>query len=186
MATGRSHDASRRAVAARGARIGRRAILGMPVTVDQALNYVREHGIVLASAKGKAPRLTEAIAGAPITGSWWAHPHGRRIFNLLQAVTHADDVLVCRLIDGKVTLVHRRLWPLLVRIADRFDPARIARVTEEHLPSGRHRTTEVPFPLWVPADVIDAASAVDVEAALGVLGAWIAPAGPAAARPQRR
>ena len=32
----------------------------------------REHGIVLVSAKGPAPRLTEAIIGKPIKGSWWA------------------------------------------------------------------------------------------------------------------
>jgi hypothetical protein len=155
------------------------------MTIDQALAFVRAHGIVLASAKGDAPRLAEAIAGEPIAGSWWAHSQGRRIFNVLQAVTHSDEVLVCRLIDGKVTLVHRRLWPLLVRIADRFEPARIARVSEEHLASGRHRTTEVPFPQWVPPDVLEAASAVDVEAAVALLGKWTAAAGPRTARRSR-
>lgn len=148
---------------------------GSPLTADEALAFVREHGIVLVSAKGAAPRLVEAIAGEPIAGSWWAHPRGRHIFNVLQHVTHSDEVLVCRLIDGKVTLVQRRLWPLLVCIAGRFEPARIAQVVEEHLPSGRHSTTEVPFPQWVPPEVMEAARAIDAEAALALLGQWIAP-----------
>jgi hypothetical protein len=155
---------------------------GSPMTADEALAFVREHGIVLASAKGAAPRLVEAIAGEPIAGSWWGHRQGRRIFNVLQDVTNSDDVLVCRLIDGKVTLVHRRLWPLLVRIADRFAPARIAQVAEEHLPSGRHRTTEVPFPQWVPPAVMEAARAVDADAALALFGQWVTPTARTGAR----
>ena len=80
-------------------------------TPQQALAFVQKHGVVLVSAKGPAPRLTEAIAGEPIKGSWWGHAQGRRIFAILSAVTQADQVLVCRLLDGKLTLVHRRLWP---------------------------------------------------------------------------
>lgn len=33
---------------------------------------------------GGAPRLTEALAGEPVKGSWWAHPQGRRIFAILE------------------------------------------------------------------------------------------------------
>jgi hypothetical protein len=95
------------------------------VTPEEALEFVREHGVVLASAKGPAPRLTEAIAGGPIKGSWWAHPQGRHIFRVLDEVANANDVLACRLIEGKVTLVHRRLWPALVRLAPRFATGRL-------------------------------------------------------------
>lgn len=42
------------------------------MTAAEMLDFVREHGIVLVSAKGPAPRLTEAIIGKPIKGSWWA------------------------------------------------------------------------------------------------------------------
>lgn len=31
-------------------------------TAEEALAFIREHGVVLASAKGAAPRLTEAIS----------------------------------------------------------------------------------------------------------------------------
>jgi len=139
----------------------------------QALAFVRKHGVVLASAKGNAPRLTEAIAGEPIQGSWWAHPQGRRIFSILSAVTESKDVLVCRLIDGKITLVHRRLWPALVRLSKRFTRAQLAQVREEHTPSGRHVSRSVSFPRWVPAEVTSQAKAVDEQHALAAFGAWL-------------
>jgi len=84
------------------------------MTPQAALAFVEKHGVVLVSARSAVPPLVEAIAGAPIRGSWWAHPKGREIFRILQAVSDSPDVLVCRLVDGKLSLVHRRLWPALV------------------------------------------------------------------------
>jgi hypothetical protein len=52
---------------------------------------------------------------------------------------------VCRLIGGKITLVHRRLWPSLVRLAERFPREELAQVRDEHTPSGRHVSALVPF-----------------------------------------
>ena len=70
-------------------------------TPQQALAFVAAHGIVLVSARGSVPCLTEAIAGAPIKGSWWGHPAGKQIFAILEQVVDSGQVLVCRLIDGK-------------------------------------------------------------------------------------
>jgi hypothetical protein len=42
-----------------------------------------------------------------------------------RAVRDSDDVLVCRLIKGKITFVHRRLWPALVRAAGRLPSVRL-------------------------------------------------------------
>ena len=142
-------------------------------TAEEALAFVRRHGVVLVSATGTAPRLTEAIAGESITGSWWAHPKSHHIFSILGAVTDSDQVLVCRLVGGKITLVHRRLWPSLVRLARCFAPEQLAQVREEHTPSGRHVSRVVPFPDWVPADVSAQAGAVEEHQALAALGAWI-------------
>src|SRR5258705_7730334 len=44
------------------------------------------------------------------------------------------------------TTLFRSLWPALVRVADRFPATRIAKVREEHTPSGHHVSREVPFP----------------------------------------
>ncbi len=74
-----------------------------------------------------------------------------------------------RLVNGKVTLVHRRLWPALVRVADRFTPRQLAVLHEEHTASGAHRVDEQPFPDWVPADVIDAAARLSHDEAFAQL-----------------
>jgi hypothetical protein len=151
-------------------------------TATDALAFVREHGVVLASAKGAAPRLSEAIAGEAIKGSWWAHPQSHRIYAILAAVSESEQVLVCRLLDGKITLVHRSLWPALVRLSQRFVPTRIASVRDEHTPSGRHVSHKVPFPQWVPADVAEQAEAISEDDALAVFAAWLPAAGSSTAR----
>ena len=142
------------------------------MTAAEALAFVEEHGVVLVSAKGPVPRLTEAIAGEPIKGSWWGHPKGQQIFAVLEAVTESGDVLVCRLVKGKITLVHRRLWPALVRLAKRFPPDRIAKVRQEHTASGRHVNKEVPFPQWVPPEVKKQARTISEKEAIAALGEW--------------
>ena len=81
-----------------------------------------KHGMLLQSAHGPLPNVAEMIAGEPIRGSWWNHPASRSIFDALNLLAESPDVVRMRLVNGKVTLVHRRLWPALVRIADRFQP----------------------------------------------------------------
>ena len=100
----------------------------MPFSVENALAFIEINGVVLVSAKGAAARLIDVIAGEDIVGNWWSHPHANAIYNTLWQVQASDQVLVCKLVDGKVTLVHRRLWPALARLATRFEPQQIARV----------------------------------------------------------
>jgi hypothetical protein len=152
----------------------------------EAISFIKEHGVVLASAKGPVPRLTEAVVGEPIKGSWWAHPKSHQIFAIFQAVTHSKDVLVCRLVNRKVTFIHRRLWPALVRVVKRFPSAQIAQVHEEHTSSGRHITREVPFPKWVPPRVVEQAKSLSEKEALKALGPWAVPRSKALKRTARR
>jgi hypothetical protein len=135
-----------------------------------ALAFVREHGVVLASARGALPTLTHAIAGEAIRGSWWGHPQGKQIFAVLEAVSADPDVLVCRLVDNKITLVHRRLWPALAAAATAFKPALLARVRQVHSAHGHHENIETPFPDWLPADVREEAATLGRDAALAALG----------------
>jgi hypothetical protein len=89
------------------------------------IRFVEEHGVVLESGRGPRPNLAEAVAGGPIRGSWWGHEHGRDVFRATPAVRQNDQILVCRLL-GKITYVHRRLWPALVRLAGLLDREGIA------------------------------------------------------------
>jgi hypothetical protein len=90
-----------------------------------------------------------------------------------RAIRASDDVLVCRLIKGKVTFVHRRLWRALVRAAGRLSSDRLSQVREVHTSSGRHVIEEVPFPGWVPSSVRAAARRLSEEAALAKFAAWL-------------
>jgi hypothetical protein len=140
-------------------------------TPRAALAFVRAHGVVLLSARGAAPSLADWVAREPIRGSWWAHPRGHEIYALANALGDSPDVLVCRLLAGKRTFVHRRLWPALIRAASRFPSERLGRVIEEHTARGRHEAREVPFPDWAPGDARAAASELRLEDALAQLAA---------------
>lgn len=120
---------------------------------------------MLQAARGPAPSLAEAIAGGPIRGSWWGHARGHEIFRVAEAVSEHPDVLVCKLIEGKVTYVHRRLWPALVRLAPRFRKAHLAKTWNEHTASGAHRSRRVPFPEWVPRQVKEQAARLSMAEA---------------------
>lgn len=139
------------------------------MNTQKALAFVRARGVVLATGKGAAPSLAEEIVGAPIRGSWWAHPKSHQIFAVLGAVTESRDILVCRLVDEKMTLVHRRLWRALVKVASDFPRERLARVRQEHTTAGHHRNHEIEFPEWVPHDILKAAERLSETTARGML-----------------
>ena len=137
--------------------------------------FVEQHGVVLEGARGPRPNIAEAVAGEPIRGNWWGHKKGREIFRATRAVRDSDDVLVCRLVGGRITYVHRRLWPAIVRLARFLDKKRINALREEHSSSGAHRVRSIPFPRWVPTDIRKAAKNLSEEDACRQLGKWIEP-----------
>ena len=140
------------------------------MTLEDALALVEEHGIVLESARGRVPRFASWIAGEEIRGSWWAHAEAERIWILTRRLRESEEILVCRLVGGKVTYVHRRLWLALVRLADRFRADRIAGIAEVHTVRGHHVATETPFPEWVPRSVLEQADSMSEAVATELLG----------------
>ena len=136
------------------------------MTPKQALRFVKANGLVLESGRGPIPSLAQTIAGEAIRGSWWAHPRGHVIFRCSRAVRESRDVLICRLVGNKVTYVHRRLWPALVRLAGRFDAGHLAAIREVHTATGKHKVDVVPFPEWVPSGVSQAAARLTSEQAV--------------------
>jgi len=144
----------------------------MNAAITRVLAFVESTGVVLVSAKGPVPRLIDAIAGEPLSGNWWSHPRAPQIYHVLAEVCESEHILVCRLVNGKRTLVHARLWPALVRIADKLPRGRLARVYEEHTKTGRHAVREVSFPAWVPRNVVDEASRISETEAASLLSRW--------------
>lgn len=140
-----------------------------------ALAFIKEHGVVLESGRGSVPSLSQAVAGESISGSWWGHPKARAIFRTTRAVRDSADILVCRLIDGKITYVHRRLWPALVRLAGELGPKRLDAIREEHTASGAHKLVTMAFPQWVPKETANAAEKLSEDEARSSFGDWLTP-----------
>jgi hypothetical protein len=82
----------------------------------QGLLAVLEHDGVLLLSDAVLPSIASLVAGGRLRGSWWGHPRGGEIYRLLNQVADDDDVLMAKLIAGKVTFVHRRLWPAIVAV----------------------------------------------------------------------
>ena len=91
--------------------------------MQDALGQVRallaRHGVLFAHDP-VLPSVTTVVAGGPVAGSWWGHPAGNAIFEVLTALE--DEVAWPKLVDGKVTLVHRTLWPALAAIGAAREP----------------------------------------------------------------
>jgi hypothetical protein len=141
----------------------------MALGVVEIKAALEERGMLLESARGPIPNVAELIAGETISGSWWAHSASHAIFAVINAVADSPDVVRLRLVNGKVTLVHRRVWPSLVRLGASIPPERLASIEEHHTSSGAHRKAETPFPAWVPAEAIEAAAKLTEEQALDEL-----------------
>jgi hypothetical protein len=56
------------------------------------------------------PSLTHIVAEEKVRGSWWSHDRAHTIFRVAQMLEDHPDVLIVKLISGKVTYVHRELW----------------------------------------------------------------------------
>jgi hypothetical protein len=148
------------------------------MNAEAAMAFVQQHGIVLVSAKGPAPRLTEAIAGEAIKGSWWAHGKSHQIFAVLRKLEDCPDILVCRFIGGRVTFVHRRLWPAIVKLASHFHPDQLAQIRQEHTASGKHVNHLTAYPEWVPAETREEAKRLTTQEAEALLKGFIGKAPP--------
>jgi hypothetical protein len=127
--------------------------------------WVEDQGVVLQSARGPIPNVAEFIAGEPIRGSWWGHAAGTMIYEILNVLDDDDDIVTTRLVNAKITLIHARVWPAIVRVSNQLGTQRLGAVHQEHTESGAHRNREEPYPKWVPRNAMTAASKLsEVEA----------------------
>ena len=92
---------------------------------DSALAAIGEHGVLLETDRA-FPSLVALLAGGPVKGTWWAHPLANEIYMLGQRLMNQRDVLFIRLVTGKMTYVHRRLWRPLYAIATARQPWQLA------------------------------------------------------------
>jgi hypothetical protein len=68
------------------------------------------------------PSLVGIIVGEPLRRSWWGHPRGNLIYYAMNQLEDDLAVLSTKLIAGKLTYVHRRLWPATYRVGTAREP----------------------------------------------------------------
>lgn len=84
-----------------------------PNVLAQLEGALERHGLLLLHDL-KLPSITALVIGAPLSGSWWAHARGNEIYHLVAQLERGAGELSLKLVNGKVTFVHRRLWPLIL------------------------------------------------------------------------
>jgi hypothetical protein len=80
-----------------------------------ALQTLRRLGLLL-ETDASLPSVASLVAGEAVRGSWWSHATAQNIFITLGQFADHRDVIFTKLISGKVTLVHRKLWPEIFAI----------------------------------------------------------------------
>ena len=96
--------------------------------LDEVERALRQHGLLLQHDK-ELPSVTSIVAGEPIAGSWWGHRLGHQIYDLIGELAQRSGKLSTKIVDGKVTYVHERLWPAFFAVAQANVEGRLARVT---------------------------------------------------------
>jgi hypothetical protein len=82
----------------------------------QLLATLEQRGLLLTQDR-TFPNVVAIVTGETLRGSWWAHPRCHEIFACLNIIAADPDVAVTKLILGKVTFVHRRLWKAMLSVA---------------------------------------------------------------------
>ncbi len=90
-------------------------------TFHKCFRELKRLGFLLLS-DNQLPSITTLVAGKPIRGSWWGHARGHDIFDVVCRIADHPDVAVTKLISGKITFVHRELWPALLVIGMSREP----------------------------------------------------------------
>ncbi|MSP59821.1 MAG: hypothetical protein EXR72_05670 [Myxococcales bacterium] len=85
-------------------------------TLDEARAFLDRHRVITMVRADGMPSFVDEVAGERVRGSWWGHPRGKRIYALVTQLEDEGDLLSLHLVDGRVTLLARALWPHLYRV----------------------------------------------------------------------
>ena len=88
--------------------------------LDDVLAALAGEGLLLEQDK-QLPSVVGIVTGESLRTSWWSHPNADVIFSVLSELAEHRDVVFTKLLYRKVTLVHRRLWPSLLAVAEAQD-----------------------------------------------------------------
>ncbi|MEB3328727.1 MAG: hypothetical protein VKQ33_05795 [Candidatus Sericytochromatia bacterium] len=137
--------------------------------IDQAYDALTQQGWLLV-ADPALPCLATLVAGEPIRGSWWGHPAGKTIYALADELQRRPDVMVVKLVGGKLTYVHERLWPALLAVAMAGEPWQQTKLSPESKwlltrvgAQGRIRLDQMLHADWAARDLARAAKLLEAR-----------------------
>jgi hypothetical protein len=83
--------------------------------------HLAEKGVLLKQDKN-FPSVVGIVTDESLSASWWSHPKAHLIFDVLATLSEHPDVLLTKLLFTKDTLIHRRLWPSFLAVAEAREP----------------------------------------------------------------
>ncbi len=98
--------------------------------LDDLVDRLQEFDLLL-DTDPKFPSISGLVVGDSVRGSWWAHPQAHEVFRLACDLRAHRDVLMVKLISGKVTLIHRPLWPAIYAIGTAREPWQMSGQSKE-------------------------------------------------------
>lgn len=93
----------------------------MAEATSNILDALSNTGLLLVQDK-RLSNVVTLLTGEAFSKSWWSHPKGRLIFAVMSDLSEHPDVLFSKLLNGKVTLIHRSLWPAFLAAALANEP----------------------------------------------------------------
>jgi hypothetical protein len=100
------------------------------MTLEGLLERLQEFDLLL-DTDPKCASVTGLVAGDTGGRSWWAHPQAKQMYGLSCGLRDHPDVLLLKLISGKLTFVNRPLWPAIVAIGTAREPWQMDGLSKE-------------------------------------------------------
>jgi len=100
----------------------------MPGKFQHVFATLKQHGLLL-QTDARLPNVCALVTGGPVSGSWWGHAQSHDIFGVNCALAEHPDVLVTKLVSGKITYVDRALWSALLAIGRAREPWQLDRLS---------------------------------------------------------
>src|SRR5947209_6563106 len=98
--------------------------MNMTSEFRRVIEQLKTHGLLL-QTDARLPNICSLVTGETVRGSWWAHPRSHDIFRVNCELAAHNEVLVTKLVSGKITYVDRALWPALIAVGRAREPWQI-------------------------------------------------------------
>ena len=93
----------------------------LPASYQQILEFLERYGLLLL-ADARLPSVANLVVGELLHRSWWGHPRGKEIYEIASRLAAHPQALMAKLVSGKETYVHARLWTALLGVGTAREP----------------------------------------------------------------